>query len=445
MTSFGAKEIKEDRTPQTAHRGRYNAPTVNELAVLLVDEDNGPRDTVLHGRDGQLKRVSEPHWCYDPLQYLIMSTCHIAIVIYGFSAFHEKTQDAMTYVRNYGRPDLFITFTCNPEWPEIKAKLLPGQRSFDHHDIISRVFHLKMKKFIKLFVKEQIFGKVKCYMASLEWQKRGLPHCHLLFWLETKIQLDEINSVIVAELPEQEIDPVLHDIVTKNMVHRPCGEHNLAAPYMKNGVCTKKYPRTFMNDTQTGEDGYPVYRRRDTRNGGRNTTLQIRGNNVTIDNWWIVPYSPLLCKTFNAHINVEYCHSVQAIKYICKYINKDSDQALFNLRNPHDEVENYLSGRYISTSEAVWRLFEFPIYDRHPTVAHLAVYLENGQRVYFTPGTAHQVVQNPRNTTLLAFFALCNEDEFAKTLLYHEVPQYYTWANNKFTRRRRSDVVGHPG
>jgi hypothetical protein len=40
---------------------------------------------------------------------------------------HERTQDAMTYVRHYGRPDLFITFTCNPCWDEIKELLLPGQ------------------------------------------------------------------------------------------------------------------------------------------------------------------------------------------------------------------------------------------------------------------------------------------------------------------------------
>lgn len=114
----------------------------------------------------------------------------------GFSHYlHEKTQDAMTYVHNYGRPDLFVTFTCNSEWPEIKAELLTGQRSFDRHYIISRVFHLKMKKFIKLCTKDEIFGKVKCYMASVEWQKRGLPHCHLLFWLERKIKLDEIDSV----------------------------------------------------------------------------------------------------------------------------------------------------------------------------------------------------------------------------------------------------------
>jgi len=44
---------------------------------------------------------------------------------------HEYAQDAMTYVRNYGRPDLFITFTCNPKWPEITNQLLTGQTSSD--------------------------------------------------------------------------------------------------------------------------------------------------------------------------------------------------------------------------------------------------------------------------------------------------------------------------
>jgi hypothetical protein len=32
----------------------------------------------------------------------------------GLRYMHERTQDAMTYVRHYGRPDFFITFTCNP-------------------------------------------------------------------------------------------------------------------------------------------------------------------------------------------------------------------------------------------------------------------------------------------------------------------------------------------
>ncbi|XP_043865136.1 uncharacterized protein LOC122757337 [Drosophila mojavensis] len=54
---------------------------------------------------------------------------------------HEYAQDAMTYVRHYGRPDLFITFTCNPKWIEIIQLLLPGQTSSDRHDITARVFN----------------------------------------------------------------------------------------------------------------------------------------------------------------------------------------------------------------------------------------------------------------------------------------------------------------
>ncbi|XP_023315517.1 uncharacterized protein LOC111693855 [Trichogramma pretiosum] len=105
---------------------------------------------------------------------------------------------------------------------------------------------------------------------------------------------------------------------------------------------------------------------------------------VEIDNRWIVPYSPLLSKTFKAHINVEYCNSVKSIKYICKYVNKGSDMAVFGIgaaTEAHDEIEQYESGRYISSNEAVWRILAFPIHERHPTVTHLAVHLENGKPV----------------------------------------------------------------
>ena len=37
---------------------------------------------------------------------------------------HDCQQDAMTYVRKYGYPDLFITTTTNPNWPEIKDQAM---------------------------------------------------------------------------------------------------------------------------------------------------------------------------------------------------------------------------------------------------------------------------------------------------------------------------------
>ncbi|GFT37609.1 ATP-dependent DNA helicase [Trichonephila clavipes] len=84
-----------------------------------------------------------------------------------------------------------------------------------------------------------------------------------------------------------------------------------------------------VSDTITGNDGYPLYRRRSVEDGGKSVVLKIRNIDIEVDNRWIVPYSPLLSKTFKAHINVEYCNSVKSIKYICKYVNKGSDMAVF--------------------------------------------------------------------------------------------------------------------
>ena len=71
-------------------------------------------------------------------------------------------------------------------------------------------------------------------------------------------------------------------------------------------------------------------------------------------------------------------------------------------------------------------IFSFPIHERYPAVQQLAVHLENGQRVYFTNETAAQQALAPRDTTLTAFLKLCQEDVFAQTLLYPQLPFYYT-------------------
>ena len=92
----------------------------------------------------------------------------------------EKAQDAMAYVRMYGRPCLFITMTCNSKWDEIKRELKPGQKCDERHDLLARVFRQKVKILVKVLTAGNIFGPVQCYMYSIEWQKRGLPHVHLL-------------------------------------------------------------------------------------------------------------------------------------------------------------------------------------------------------------------------------------------------------------------------
>jgi hypothetical protein len=57
-------------------------------------------------------------------------------------------QDSMSIVRKFGKPDLFITMTCNPKWIEIKDLLLPHQKPEDRPDIVVRVFKIKLERLI---------------------------------------------------------------------------------------------------------------------------------------------------------------------------------------------------------------------------------------------------------------------------------------------------------
>ncbi|XP_063987812.1 uncharacterized protein LOC135167977 isoform X2 [Diachasmimorpha longicaudata] len=269
----------------------------------------------------------------------------------------EYIQDAMTYVRHYGRPDLFITFTCNPNWQEIQTLLLPGQQAIHRHDITAPVFKQKLISLIDFIVQYSVFGITRCWLYTVEWHKRGLPHAHILIWFEDKIRPEEIDQIISAEIPDPLIDPELFDIVTKHMIHGPCGAFNMTSSCMENGECKKKFPKPYTNDTITNIDGYTMYRRRNSENGGHTFTMRLPNypNQVELDNQWVVPYSPLLSKTYAAHINVELCSSVKSIKDMYKYINKGSDMAIFGVRNinNNDEIARYQMDRYISRSEAI--------------------------------------------------------------------------------------------
>ncbi|GBP16660.1 hypothetical protein EVAR_13288_1 [Eumeta japonica] len=190
-------------------------------------------------------------------------------------------------------------------------------------------------------------------------------------------ELGPLDTQILSLDPQEDKD--VYDTVIKNMIHGPCGTRNPASPCMKNGKGTKKYLREMIRETVHNDKGYPLYRRRTPEDGSKKVDIQTRSGVVkSLDNGWVVPYSPILCKLFNAHINVEAFNSVHAIKYICKYINKESDQAIFNQRNEgvvqlQNELQTYQTGRYVSSNEAAWRLLGFPLHERYPTVTHLEI------------------------------------------------------------------------
>ncbi|KAH1069644.1 hypothetical protein GYH30_007009, partial [Glycine max] len=261
--------------------------------------------------------------------------------------------DGMAICSHVGFPNLFITLTCNPNWPKIHRLLnLLNLKAADRPDIISK------------------------------FQKRGLPHVHLFLFLHPDNKYpssDEIDQIISVEIPSQQDDPELYSLVKNHMVHGPCGSLNPGSPCMKKGKCSRFYPKMFQPHTVLDADGFPVYRRRNNGNA-------IEKNGVIVDNRYIVPYNPRLLRKYQAHINIEWCNQSTSIKYLFKYINKgydrvtavlideDNDQTE-NGGTHNDEIKEYLDCRYICPCESTWRIFGFPIHGRKLAVERLHFHL----------------------------------------------------------------------
>ncbi|GJT34990.1 hypothetical protein Tco_0925409 [Tanacetum coccineum] len=244
--------------------------------------------------------------------------------------------DTMALCKAFGYPDLFITFTCNPKWPEIKRFVQKHNVSAeDMPDVLTRP--------------------------------------------------EDIDRLISAEIPDEQEDLELYKLVSEQMMHGPCGPHNMSSTCMKKKVFSKKFLKDYTEKTYINENGYAIYKRPDN-----NRTIVKNG--IHLDNRYVVPHNPLLMKKFQAHINIEWCNQNGAIKYLFKYINKSQDRVTVAFENEKtndntpkrkDEIKEYYDCRYISACEVAWRLYKFPIHYQYPPVQRLSFHLPDEQPIVF--------------------------------------------------------------
>ena len=233
-------------------------------------------------------------------------------------AMQQNYQDAMAIVCKYGKPDLFRTFTCNPKLPEITTNLKPHQQPQDRPDLVARVFKQHLQELLKDITHTHVLGLPIAHVHVIEFQKRGLPHAHLLIILDQASKLhdaQDIDRLICAEIPDPVTEATLYEVIKSCMVHGPCGALNPGSVCMHDGLCTKGYPKMYCEQATVNLDRYPCYRRSDN---GRT----VKAGRYDLDNRWIVPYNPWLSKKFCAHINLEACMSVKSVKYLFKYVYK---------------------------------------------------------------------------------------------------------------------------
>ncbi|XP_061339919.1 uncharacterized protein LOC133286514 [Gastrolobium bilobum] len=193
----------------------------------------------------------------------------------------ESCKDAFAICRWAGYPYLFITITCNPKWPEI-SRLLNAKnlKPEDRPDILCRVFKFKLDQLLNDLRKEHFLGRVNAYVCTIEFQKGGLPHAHILLFLHPSDKPNsgiDIDRLISAEIPNKDTHPSLFSAVNTYMMHGPCGPDNYNSPCMKDGNCSKKFPKNFCSRTFIDDDGFPHYKR-------NNDGTVVNKNGVELDN-----------------------------------------------------------------------------------------------------------------------------------------------------------------
>ena len=373
--------------------------------------------------------------------------------------YNAKFQDAMAIVRKYGKPDYFITMTCNPKWQEITAELLPGQKAHDRPDIVAKVFKRKMEQLMKDLTVGGCFGRVVAFLYCVEFQKRGLPHVHILIILanhDRTLTPELVDDLVTAELPPSpdEVDDPdqkqrrqrMEEIVLTNMVHSQCGAHNPHAQCMENGKCSKGFPKDFQKETTVDPDNfYATYQRKSPADGGR--CIMHKGKRI--DNSWVIPYNAHLSLRFNCHINVECCASPKAAKYLYKYVTKGNDRARVATEIegvPRDEILEYQDLRSVGSSEASYRIMGYNITENKPAVMALRIHLKDQQQVVFDMNTEMEALENQRETELTAFFkfnqSLNDQDEKP---MYVEMPERHVYDKKEKewrVRKRGEPSVG---
>ncbi|KAM0861062.1 hypothetical protein ACQ4PT_046137 [Festuca glaucescens] len=368
----------------------------------------------------------------------------------------ENFQDAVAIARVHGCPDIFTTFTCNPKWPEIAEAISvePGQKPHNRADITVRVYHMKLQEYLTAIRRGEAFGKTVAVLHTIEFQKRGLPHAHILVWQDKEKRGEVtpalIDSFISAEIPDPVEDPLGYALVAEFMMHGPCGEDNPKCPCMKDGVCSKKFPKSSQDETSVDEAGFPVYRR---QNNGR----FVMKNKVRLDNRHVVTYNMTLLKILQAHLNVEWCNKTHVIKYLYKYVTKGPDfsKTLFerikNTGDPEDddidEIEEYRTCHYICANDSFWRCYGFDIHSKQPSVERLVVHLLGKHVVRFRAlANLPALVNNSllQKTMLAEWFVANARHASARFLTYCDFPTRWSWVaeTKKWVRRKRSDRIG---
>ncbi|XP_071172145.1 uncharacterized protein [Mytilus edulis] len=358
--------------------------------------------------------------------------------IRGTPPYWQSSQkDIFAMIRQLGVPTFFCSFSsADFRWSEIVNTILKQQGDIRNTENMTwdekckvlcsnpvtaaRMFNNRFNTFLKdvIMSEAEPIGKIIDYFYRVEFQQRGSPHTHCLFWVENAPKYGEdnneevmsfIDKYVTCEIPDEKVDKELHDIVMA--VHQHSKNHSKTCK-KKGTVCRFNFPRppstkTFISepskpDKDTKKDEkvakeilsglWKVIKEHENENldvseifnksgltqesfetyfrfiTNRNTVVLKREPNEIYTN----QYNPHLLRAWNANMDIQYIlDAFSCVVYIISYISKSERELGLLLQQTKNEAEegnlnaqqtmkqigtSYLHHREVSAQEAVFRV-----------------------------------------------------------------------------------------
>ena len=392
--------------------------------------------------------------------------------IRGSPAYWENClRDLFAMVRQLGKPTFFMSFSAaDRRWKSIveaiclqQGETLPSQIDWSTHCRIinsnpvtaCRMFEYRVQSFITNVIKSPAhpIGKVTDYFLRTEFQSRGWPHIHCLFWVENAPQfksdsnnadlVEFIDRYITCCLPDKTKDAELYEIVTNVQIH---SKNHSRSCKKKNMTCRFNFPRppsscTFIAQPRSPPENVPIYvfksmaqrvmkhvwdefetlEENDTvtasdllRQSGvtseqLQTSLSILAKRNKVyykrdcNECWVNPYNRTLIKAWDGNMDIQpVLDTYSCIMYIVSYISKAERELGDLLKRAQDEAKE-------GNKEPIKQLRELGnVYLHHREVSVMeAVYRVCGmnlkqcsRQVVFVP-TDHNAIRYECYITLL--------------------------------------------
>uniref|UniRef100_A0A8C1N1W6 ATP-dependent DNA helicase n=1 Tax=Cyprinus carpio TaxID=7962 RepID=A0A8C1N1W6_CYPCA len=319
----------------------------------------------------------------------------------GTPAYWEKTlRDLFAMLRQLGTPTFFCTFSAaEMRWPEVITAIKAQQGesvNFSELDwsekceilrsnpvTVMRMFEKRVEALMRDLIMSpaQPIGEVIDFFYRVEFQQRGSPHIHCLFWVKEAPEFEKdqdqdvcdfIDNYISCKLPDPNKDPELHRIVTEVQVHsrnhsKSCRKNKkhcrfgFPKPPINRTTITR--PRPPSEDESQDQDESIEDRDHGTVEKAKaqlqkvwdllndctqsfETTAQLlHGVNMTYEEYenyievlstsnvtimerqpqdcWVNGYNPLLLRAWNANMDIQFIlNPYSCIMYILSYISK---------------------------------------------------------------------------------------------------------------------------